>query len=566
MEPIETIVRRITSRWHPGQTILEIDLDLGVSVGSPATPWEAFRTLQTPTMQGLIAGLRKGAADPSVVGLVLHTGTCPYSPAQLGDLALALEDFRRTKPIAAYTESFGEFSSGMLAYRLASVAQQVWLQPSGELALSGVATTATLLRGTLDKVGVEPEFSQRHEYKTAADRFSASEVTPAHREMLQRIGDSIVEDSVAMIAKRRNLTRDEVWATVNGPALGAHEAVERGFIDHIGYRDEVYRVARRQWGSDAHLQYSHRFAKSAPSRPRKSKSAVAVVPVVGSIVTGRPAPGPGGRPASCELVGQQLRRAAADDHVRAVVLRVDSPGGSYIASDAIRREVQQVQAAGKPVVASMGGVAASGGYFVAMPADEIVACPTTLTGSIGVLAGKMVVSRLKERIGLVSVDIPSGSWSTMLSSNTGFTDEQWAALDARLDAIYEDFVSKAASDRGVAPGALEAVARGRVWTGSDARVHGLVDHLGGAELAVQRACALAGLDRGEATIKALDRASLLTRITPAESSDTGVATAPVRPLASVLAAGPDALVKEVAAAAGWDAAGVLALPYRIRIR
>ncbi|WP_036921449.1 signal peptide peptidase SppA [Propionicicella superfundia] len=568
MDPITRVVRRFVPQ-AASRMILELDLDLGVTMYPPADPVSALRAMNAPAMRALVAGLREGARDPRVVGLVVHVGTCPYTPAQLDELATVVEDFAREKPVIAYSETFGEFGSATLAYRFATVAHQVWLQPSGEVGLSGLALAVTLLRGTLDKLGVEPQFGQRHEYKTAADQFVAREVTDANREMMQRIADSIVDDTVEVVAKRRGLTTDDVRAITDGPALGASAARELGLVDHIGYRDEVYSAAREQWGSDAELRYVHRLHPALPALrlvTEQRKPVVAVVPVRGGIVSGRPQPGPGGPQASADAVGAHLRRAVADPDVRAIVLRVDSPGGSYVASDAIRREVIQAKAAGTPVVASMGDVAASGGYFVSMAADEIVACPTTLTGSIGVLAGKFVLTGLTEKLGLTAEDIAAGRWATLMSVNAGFTDEQWDVLNARLDEIYDDFTAKAAADRRVDIAALRAVARGRVWTGHDAQRHNLVDHLGGLETAVQRACALAGLDRGRAAVRMSPRLPFLERLRPADSSQSAIAAPATESWAAIAAGGPDAVVRMAGAAIGWDVPGVLTMPWRIAIR
>lgn len=549
--------------------ILELDLDQGVTTQPPASVADAVRDMNVPAMRSVLKGLRRGATDPHVVGLVVHVGTCPFRPTQLDELAAAVEDFRRSKPVIAYTESFGEMTNATLAYRFATVADSIWVQPSGEVGLPGIALSVNLWRGSLDKVGIEPQFGQRHEYKTAADQFMAHEVTDASREMLQRIADSIREDTIELVSSRRKLGIEQVRAIADGPTLTAAAALEHGLIDHIGYRDEVYDAAREQWGADSDLRYVHRLRAPDPLAclTGRSRPVVAVVGVHGSIVSGRPRPGIGEAPATSEVVGAHLRRAAADPGVRAIVVRVDSPGGSYIASDAIRREVIQARRSGKPVIASMGSVAASGGYYVSMAADEIVASPTTLTGSIGVLAGKLVLAGLAEKVGLVREDIAAGEWSAMMSPTTGFTAEQWDALNTRLDEIYDDFTTKAAADRGMELDQLRQVARGRVWTGRDALQHNLVDQLGGIELAIQRACALAGLDRGKTAVHSTARLDLWERLRPADSSEA--ARAEVGGIASavtVLADGPDSVVQAWATASGLAPAGVLTLPWRITIQ
>ena len=237
-----------------------------------------------------------------------------------------------------------------------------------------------------------------------------------------------------------------------------------------------------------------------------------------------------------DSLGATLRAAGRDPSVKAVVLRVDSPGGSYVASDAIRREVLALRDSGRPVIASMATVAASGGYYIAMPCDVVVASPTTITGSIGVLAGKQVIRDALGRAG-VRVDSEAvGAHAEMFSPQRPFTEDEWARLDAWLDQVYADFTDKAATDRRMPPEQLREVARGRVWTGADALEHGLVDRIGGLEEAVGIACERAGLRRGDVDVRALPRVSVLQRIRPPESSEHP-ASAQVVPFEQPLLAG-----------------------------
>ena len=507
----------------------------------PDSPLQALRAINTPTMAVLGRALRQAARDQRVRGLVLHLGTCPLSAAQVDELGLALHQFSQARPSVAYAESFGELTSAMMAYRLATACREVWLQPSGALVLGGTHLNLLLLRGGLEKLGLEPEFSWRKEYKTAAEQYAGREISEANREMMQRIADSVVEETVAVIAQRRRLDADLVRQVIDRGPIKATEAVDLGFVDRIGYRDEVYQAVRDAWGAGARLQYAGRYA-------------------------GRGAPGSpfGGRQVGSETVCDHLRQAQRDPQVRAVVLSVDSPGGSYIASDTIRREVLRTIQLGKPVVATMGDVAASGGYFVAMGADEIVATASTLTGSIGVLAGKIVSQGLYDKLGLIREDVHSGALAGMFAGNRGFTPQQWQLLDAWLDDVYADFTQKAATDRGMDVDDLEPLARGRVWTGADARQRRLVDHLGGLDLAVDRVCALAGLNRDRAQLRPVPLVGMLERLRPAESSEQpgGLEAATV----GLDLATPEGLTRQLGRALGLEAAGVLTMPYQVTIR
>jgi protease-4 len=288
---------------------------------------------------------------------------------------------------------------------------------------------------------------------------------------------------------------------------------------------------------------------------------VAVVRISGGISVGRnKGAGPlGGEGAGSDTIGAALRAVGANDKIKAVVLRVDSPGGSAVASDAIRHEVLRLRATGRPVIASMGSVAASGGYFVAMPADVVVAQPGTITGSIGVLSGKGVVRDALGRIGITQQAVSRGQNARMYSAQEEFSPEQWERLEETLDRIYADFVKKAALDRGMPEDKLEKLARGRVWTGADAHERKLVDELGGLERAIQVACQRAGLDRDEIALMVAPHRSLLDRIKPPESTED-LAMSAARWLPDA-----DGLSASVYAALGLPPVGVLTMPMSWRL-
>lgn len=580
MDPISLVTSAWRSRTSAvaadGPTVLELDLARGVVTAPPATPIEAFRLRLSPTMREIRESLRRAKTDPSVAGLVVHLGTCPLTIAQGDEIGEVIREFRAEKPVIAWTESFGELTSGLIPYRIATAASEIWLQPTGALGLGGVHLQITLLRGGLEKLHVEPEFAQRKEYKSAAEQFAGREVSEANREMMQAIADSIVDDTVAVTAKARRLDPAAVREAVDASPLTAQQALDRGLVDRLGYRDEAYASLRERWGDGGRvaLRYVHRFGgrnrlEALEPLLNKKKPAIGLVSVDGAIVAGPGRHGApvGGSQAGADTVCAHLREAARDDAVRAVVLRVDSPGGSYIASDAVRREVLRLREAGKPVVASMGQLAASGGYFVAMPATEIVANPTTLTGSIGVFAGKLVTQGLVERLGLVREGIDAGRNAGMMTSVAGFTDEQWARLDAWLDEVYADFTAKAAHDRGMDLERLEPLARGRVWTGVDAHARGLVDHLGGVTTALDRAAALAGQPLEKFAVRGVPAVPFLDQLRPADSSESSGGVAAGGPAAGVgLTGGPEAVLTAAARLAGLEPpAGVLSLPWDLRI-
>lgn len=551
--------------------VLEIDLSLGLQSGTPQDPLTALRSRNTPRLAHLISGLRHAGTDDKVVAAVVHL-TPLIKITEIEELTLALRAFREAgKKVIAWTESFGELGPGTVPYYLATAADEIWMQPSGTLGLQGIGLEVATIRGAFDKLGIEPQIGQRQEYKSAAEMYMSTEVSAPNREMTGRLCDSVTEQVGTATATARSLPVEQVGAAMTTAPLTADDALQRGLIDKIGYRDDVYRAVRDDLGRaddgeerQVRLQFVHRYSRSlaqqAVSRARKRRQPViAVVDVQGGIVTGRGSGQfPSRRPqAGSDLITAALRSTTADDSVRAVVLRVDSPGGSYVASDAIRDAVLRVKESGRPVVASMGGVAASGGYFVSMAADRIVALPSTLTGSIGVLGGKMVIKEALSRIGVTRESIGTAA-ATMFSSTRPFEHDEWHRVEAWLDAVYDDFTHKAAADRGLDYAALEAHARGRVWTGADAREHGLVDELGGLRSAIEVACGKVGADVEQVRVQQFPHSAMLARLKPADSTESPVGT---------MITGPrPGLLELISTALGVESTGVLTLPWQLQFR
>ncbi|MDO5676394.1 MAG: S49 family peptidase [Propionibacteriaceae bacterium] len=542
--------------------VLELDLARGLLVAKPTNPLQAIQLINSPTLASLREHLAQAAVDDRVVGLIVHAAPTAQVPlANLEEVAGLIEEFGAKKKTMAWAESFGELIQGLAGYRVAAAAQQIWVQPTGMLSIEGLELQLTLMKGLLNKVGVEPQFGQRHEYKTAANQFNADEITEPHREMMERIGQSIVDEVVADIARLRSLTPEQVWDGINSSPVEPERAHELGLIDHIGYRDEAYAHTLKEWGADAeNLLFAHRYTSKAAllrkMRPKQPK--VAIVSLRGGIVMGRGVRSPGGEQAGADVVDEHLRAALRDEDVKAVVFDIDSPGGSAVASDFIRRSVLRLKEAGKPVVAHMGATAASGGYYVAMPANEIVAQASTLTGSIGVLGGKMVTEGLYDKLGLVRESLTFGAGAGTFSNAHEFSDEDWERLNRWLDRVYLDFTTFAAQDRDMDYDDLERLARGRVWTGADAKERGLVDHIGGQRLAVERACRLAGLHPGTTKVEHVGEAGLFELLKPAASSETmaGGASLP----------DPEQLLTGLAASMGLVSHGALSMPFAVRLR
>lgn len=552
--------------------LLELDLTRGVLEAPLSSPLAAFRSRHVPTLRELVAALRKAAKDDRVAGLVAHTaaqaGGPPLSIAQVQELRDAVGEFRASdKPTVLWTESFGEAGAGTVPYYLATAFDEIWLQPSGELGVTGVSVHATFLRGALDKAGVVPQFGKRREYKTAADTFTEKEMTGPAKEMANRLAESAYEQIAAGIAERRGLEPQRVRELIDSAPLSAEAGREAGLVDRLGYRSDVYEALRARLGDTTALLVERYFRRNQPSLrslresfPWPRKPVVAVVRVSGAINLGRNRSGMAGSTSTgSDTIGAALRAVGDDDRVKAVVLRVDSPGGSYVASDAIRHEILRLRATGRPVVASMGSVAASGGYFVAMPADVVVAQPGTITGSIGVLSGKGVLRDALGRIGITQESVSQGQNATMYSAQEEFSADQWQRLEETLDRIYADFVAKAALDRRLPEAELEGLARGRVWTGADAHERKLVDELGGLEQAIQVACRRAGLDRDAIALTTAPHRSFLERLKPPESTEDLAVSA------SAWLPDADGLAASVYAALGLPPGGALTMPLSWRL-
>lgn len=545
-DDLRGLARRIdTARHHgvPGGCILELNLQAVPPETAGFDPLRFVTGAGRPmVLRDAVAAIHRAAKDDRVAGLIARVQLPAAPPAAVQELRAAIAAFTSAKPSLAWAETY----PGTLSYYLASAFGEVWMQPSGTVGLIGFATNALFLRDALDKAGVQAQFVARGEYKSAANMFTQDRYTDAHREADSALIQSLHGQVWQGIAESRGLDAATLNALADRAPLLRDDAVSAKLVDRIGFRDEAYlRIAELAGAeglddpdSDAAPPrlFLSRYAQSrtggpsVPSLPRLGrapKPTIAVVTVAGPIVSGRG--GPQGMPlsrgsAGGDTIAAALREAAADDEVKAVVLRVDSPGGAVTGSETIWREACRVREAGKPVVASMGGVAASGGYYVSMAADAIVANPGTITGSIGVVTGKLVARELKERLGVGSDSVRTNTNADAWSVNTPFTDEQRAMVEAEADLFYDDFVRRVAEARGMSVDEVDAVARGRVWTGADAHARGLVDELGGLRTAVRRAKVLAGLDAdADVALTGYPGASVRDYLRPKASSQPAAA-------------------------------------------
>ena len=566
------IARQITeqvSRLRQRQTaplILELDLTDGIGEGPVTDPLSAIMSRRKIRLPDVIEGLRRARHDNRVRALVVKVGGGRIGLARMQEIREAVTAFRESgKLTVAWSETFGEFTHGNVPYYLATAFDRIYLQPSGTLGLTGVAVEQLFLHDALAKIGVAFQSAKRYEYKSAADNLTERGFTGPAREATERMAVSIAEQITAAVAERRGKTLADARALLDrGPFLAA-DALAEGLVDTLGYRDEVYADVRKEAGAGAVLQYvsryqrAHALAQRARRLPNPRDRFVAVIYASGPIRQGRSSRSPvGGSAMGSDTVSAALRSATSDERVRAVVLRVNSPGGSAVASDTIWREVVRTRATGKPVVVSMSDVAASGGYYISMAADVIVAQPGTLTGSIGVIMGKPVLEEAFSRAGITTDSVSVGRGATTFAPTHPFSEDEWERINVWLDAIYRDFIEKVASGRRMTVEGVDEVARGRVWTGADAAQNGLVDELGGLAAAAGIARRRAGLP-ANAPLRVYPRLTPLDQLRPPESSESRPAAAARLDLGFADAWGP---AWRFAAQAGLSPYGPLMLPGR----
>jgi protease IV len=478
----------------PAETLLTLDLGDGLIEQRPDNPLARASLGRALVLREAVTALHAAGRDPRVKGLLIHAGWGSPGLAQMQELRDAIADFRaQGKPVTAFAETFGEAGSGTLHYYLASAAGEVWMQPSGDLGMTGFALQQPFLRGLLADLGVQAQFGQREEYKGAMSLFTEDRMPEPQRRNLQRYLDSALGQIVTAVAEARNQEAGALRDLVDAAPYRGEEALRLGLVDRLGYWDEVRAEVKAAAGVDPKWLSLRAYNRALP--PIDDGPVVALVQGEGPIVldSGENDPVFGRVAMGAVDIGRALAEAIDDPEVEAILFRIDSPGGSYVGSDTIWREVQRARDLGKPLVVSMGNVAASGGYFVSAAATAIVAQPGTLTGSIGVVSGKFSLENLSRDIGVTWDGVRAGRRADMWSPDDPLTPDEWDWLQQTLDSTYADFTGKVAAGRGLAQEDVRAVAKGQIWSGADARDAGLVDELGGYRKALDLAKAAAGI-------------------------------------------------------------------------
>ncbi|MGC1106158.1 MAG: signal peptide peptidase SppA [Candidatus Acidiferrales bacterium] len=472
-------------------SVLVLDLSGPIEEQQPPDVSSIFLGSQPLVLHEIDDAIDQASSDSRIKGLVVRIAPIDAGWAKLEEIHRHLLDFRASgKPSVCYLGYDGEENE---EYYVATGCDRIWLTPTNPLGVRGMMAEATFLRGTLDKLRIVPNFFHIAEYKTATNELTEKKFTPAHREEVTSLLTSLYNQYLDEVSSARNMSRARFADLVQAGPFLAQEALQDKLVDRIGYWDQVQEFFRRKTGSWNPADFAqYRRGLSDGSGPE-----VAIIYASGEIVSGASQySSTGGEIMGGDSVAADIRRARTDSDIKAIVLRIDSPGGSSVASEVIRREVQLARKQ-KPVVVSMSDLAASGGYWIAMSADKIVADPDTITASIGVLSGKMNIAGLYGLLGVSTDYVATGDNATLYSNQQDFTPAQQQTIQKMLNDVYSNFTSGVAAGRNLPIATVDRIAKGRVWSGEQAKGLGLVDELGDTERAVEVAKQLAHIPANE---------------------------------------------------------------------
>jgi len=546
---------------QPPRMVLALDLREEMTDQRPANPFASLGG--APALLDLLTRIEAARTDNAVEGIFIRANTGGMAPAQAEEVRAALAGFRASgKFVIAHLQNDGVRMS-MPGYMAVADSDEVWLQQSSEFMPMGLSAEVTFLAGTLQRYHLQAQFEAREEYKTYANTLTQRTFTPAHREELTLLMTGLYDTMLANIAADRGITPAEARNAVEASPFTAQRAVELKLVDQLGRPEDAERAALARAENSEIVD----IADYTPPR-RGGGRVIAVVQGEGPILSGPEEDDifGGEHMMQSDAIAGALRDTAADEDVAAIVFRVSSPGGSVVASDQILAALRTAQQSGKPIIVSMGDVAASGGYYVSAFADEIVASPTTITGSIGVVGGKLIIGpALDHYLSTNTETITVGSpLVEMFTSERPFNQAERAAFSGFIDRAYEDFIGIVAEGRDLTREQARALARGRVWTGQQARERRLVDHLGGFQVAITRARALAEID---------ENARVELRFFPAEENPFqalerffGVSAQSVEALARLNAALSDPRLQRALAALREEDVGARAEGERVEVR
>jgi protease-4 len=493
----------------------------------------------SPTLRDLLERIGKARDDATLKAVLLYVGSgTGLNLSQAQEVRDALGELRRAgKKTFVYADSFDTTS-----YVLASAATNVCLLPGGEVFIPGIGFDTTFFKGTLDKIGVQADYVQIGEYKGAEEPFTRVQPSEELKGEMNKLVDAYYKQIIEGISLHRNLSGDRVKQAVDGAIIPAVQAKTEGYVDHLVDADGLRELMKNELGGEVNLQHeygtsqrdavdlSNPFAifKLMNARPAAgTKPKIAIVYAQGTIVDGEGGAGlTGGSSVGSEEIRRAMRMAGRDEQVKAVVIRIDSPGGSALASEAMWQAVRHV-AEDKPVVISIGSMAASGGYYLASAGDYIVADPAAIVGSIGVVGGKFVTTELYEKLGITTMTFARGQNASLFSSAQPFDDRQRRMVRTWMKNTYDQFTQRILTTRSDRIKDIDQVARGRIFLAADAKALGMVDALGGMNMAIAEAAERAELETGEFDTVAVPAPTTLGDLL--NGREGGEAAAPVRP-------------------------------------
>ncbi len=483
----------------PKSAILAIDFDAPYSeTRGDNIMTEIAGGVRSQTFLDLITAINVAAADSRVKAIAANVSISSLGLAQIQDLRDTIKNFRASgKKAYLFSSGFGSFGRGTKEYYLATAFDKIVMAPNSEAGITGISIEVPFFRKALDKIGVTPEFYSRYEYKSAMNSLTDFQMSKPYREEMSRMGGSIFNRFAADVSKARGMSEKELKKLVDNAPLSADDALKAGLIDEISYRQDWQRALEKDYNARPIAVWDYIGNISTYG---KGVQAVAFLVIDGVIAEGESYAGSirNETVTGADTVLEQLEEISENKDVKALIVRVNSPGGAYGASDDIWHALEQLKTQKKiPVIVSMGDYAASGGYFVALAGDKIIAEPSTITGSIGVLGGKMVLEQLWKKIGVNWNSVNFGENAGILSFNTKFSNKEKSIFNKSLDIIYKDFTLKVSKARNLDLNALDKLARGRVWTGEDALKHNLVDGTGGLETAFSEALKAAKIKPAE---------------------------------------------------------------------
>lgn len=465
-------------------TVLRVNLSSVLYESRPTDLIGSITFGDMPTVADVVSGLHRAAEDPNIDTLIAYMTNAELGISQIQEIREAVKAFRSAgKKTIFYAPTFGELGGGMALYYLATAFEEIRMQPTGELGLSGISVETPYFKKALMKWGIKPSFEARYEYKSGADSLNAEEMSAAERTNLIQILDDMLTVIAEQTGADRSIAADKMKAILKDGPYFADQALKMGLIDKTEYPDILENeLKKKSDGNDYEMIDLFEYIADTEPDIKEETPQIAYIPAVGIIQFGESVFGGDSYRSILGVASfsSMLREAAGNKSVKAVVIRLDSPGGGYTPSDAIRQEIEYVRKkTGKPVVCSMGATAASGGYFISLGCDIVLADPATLTGSIGVFGGKLVFKDLLDNLGITVSSLKIGKNAGLFSVSEDFSNEQKHFFNQALDRVYTDFTEKVAARRGFSPLKTNAVARGRVFTGKQAAENGLIDGTGG---------------------------------------------------------------------------------------